>query len=156
MRNPRGFTLLETVLGMVAGAVIAAVAFMLLTPLSNWFFTKERVSGVTDARASITRVTNEIKRIRSPADISTFTAQQLAFTDYDDSAVVFQLSDTDLLRNGVVLARNVQQLSFTYLADDGTIASTAGEIRVVRVRLDIASGDEIIRLRSSERIRNVP
>lgn len=156
MSNQRGFTLLELVLGLVAGAVIAAVAFMLLTPVHNWFFTKQRVIGLDDTRAALTRMTNEIKRIKSSDDISTFAAQQLTFTDYDDNVVTFQQSGTDLLKNGAVLARNVQNFNFTYLKDDGTVALTAQEIRVIRVRLDIASGNEIIRLRSGERIRNIP
>lgn len=156
MRRIRGFTLLEVVLGIAAGATIAAVAFLLLAPLENWFFTKERLSGVSDNRAAVSRIIKEVRRIKSPADISVFASDQLSFVDYDNDPVTFQFSGNDLFRNGFVLARNVQAFSLEYFTEDGSVANTAAGIRIIRVRLDIASGEERIRLRSAERIRNLP
>ena len=156
MRSDRGFTLLELILAMVAGVTISAVVFTMITPVENWFFTKERVSGMSADVAALTRMIKEIRRVKDPASITTFAADQMSFVDYDDNAVTFQKSGTDVLLSGNVLIRNVQNLTFTYLMEDGSVASSANDIRVIRVRLDITSGDETIRLRSAERIRNVP
>lgn len=148
--------MVEFIMGMTAGVTVALVAVFLFAPVENWVFTKARRSGVSDAQMAITRMLKEIRRIKAPGQIQTFTAEQLSFVDIENAAVTFQKTGTDLMRNGDVLARNVQGLVFTYLDKDGNVAAAAGQIRVMRVELAIVSGNQTVRLRSAARIRNLP
>lgn len=152
--NKKGFTLIELVIGMVAGAAISMVAVFLLAPMDNWVFTQSKRSGMNDASFVISRVIKEVRRIRSPADIATMTASRLTFTDIDAASVDFQFAAGELKRGTDVLARDVNAFSFTYLDENGAVTAVAASVRVVRVTLSMASGDETINLRSAAKVRN--
>lgn len=153
--NKRGFTLIEFIIGMTAGVAISLVAMFLWAPVDNWMFTQARRSGVTEAETAVMRILREVRRVRSPSDISTFTSSQFSFTDIDSGSVSFTLSGTDLMRNSDVLARNVQTLTFEFLDSSGVATAVASSIRTVRVTVELLSGGDIVRLRSAARIRNL-
>lgn len=156
MKRTGGFTFIEFLLAMVAGTVIAMVAFVLLKPVDDWVFTKRRRGSMWAAQAATMRMIKEIRHIKDPSLISTFSADHLTFTDVDDFTVDFQLSGSDLMRGSDLLADDVQGLAFTYYDRDGNVTSTATDIRIIRVVLAIDVEGETVTVRSSERIRNVP
>ena len=150
----RGMTLVELTLGLTAGVAIALAAFMLVQPINNLMFTFWRRSGAAEAQAAMTRMLQEIERVRSPGDITIFTGTRFSFTDVDGQAADFNLSGSNLLRGADVLLRNVQSLDFEYLDGTGTITAVKANIRLVRVIVSVSSGDQMIRLQSSAQIRN--
>ncbi|MFH0799333.1 MAG: type II secretion system protein [Pseudomonadota bacterium] len=154
MKRAQGFTLVELIIGMTAGAVVSLVAVFLLMPAQNWVHIMERRSGMAEAELATTRLILEAGRIKSPEDITVFTSTHLTFVDIDDQAVDFSLTGTDLLRGTDALARNVQSLTFEYLKKDATAAAAAADIRTVRVTIVITAGQQTVRLQSAAQIKN--
>lgn len=150
----RGMTLIELIIGMVAGVAIAMVVYMLFVPVDNVLFTFWRRSGITEGSSAISRMLQEIERSKGNGYITTYATDHFVFTDIDNQSVDFQKTGTDVTRNGVVLMRNVQSLLFEYLNQGGTTAGAAGQIRTVRVTCVVTSGNQTIRLQSVARIRN--
>lgn len=160
MKNKKGFTLIEVVIGMVIGVVVAMIAYTLIAPTQNWLFSEARRGGMGEGEAAMMRMVREIRRTKSPGSISTFSTTQLTFVDYDNNIVDFQLVGSDLKRGNTVtsnvLARNVQGLTFSYLDENGIVTAVGNDIRVITIELNIASGSQSIVLSSGERIRNLP
>jgi prepilin-type N-terminal cleavage/methylation domain-containing protein len=155
MKNKRGFTLIEFVLVMTAGVVIATMAFVLLGPVDNWVHTKRRRAGASEGQAALMRMIKEIRHVKTPGQITNFNPERLTFVDVDDNTVDFQKSGNYLMRGSDVLANNIQSLNFTYYDKDGNVAATAGDIRVIRAELALTVEGLTIRFRSAERIRNL-
>ena len=160
MKNKKGFTLIEVVIGMVIGVAVAMIAYTLVAPTQNWLFSEARRGGMGEGEAAMMRMVREIRRIKSPSSIAVHQLTQLTFVDYDNNTVDFQLSGTNLMRGNTVtsnvLARNVQTLAFTYLDANGSVTPVTADIRVITIELGIGSGTQTIRLSSGERIRNIP
>ena len=156
MSRRRGFSLVELVVGMTAGAGVALMAFLLFTPAQNWLFTESRRTGMSEGSAAIMRIMREVGRVKAPADIQVFLPSEVQFTDVADQPVHIQQVGTDVQLNGNVLARHVSFLDFTYLDQTGAPATTSAQIRTVRAQLGIAIGPQMVRLESAERIRNLP
>jgi len=152
--NRRGLTLIELVLSIAGGAAIALVIVLLVEPFNNLMFTMWRRGGSAEAQAAVTRMLREIERTRAPSDISAFTATRMTFTDIDDQVVDFRVSGTDLMRGADVLARNVQSLVFAYMDGAGVTATSAAQIRLVRLTLTITAGNQPVRMSSVAQIRN--
>lgn len=80
--------------------------------------------------------------------------------------VRYQLSGTDLLRSGnpnnvgcnETIVSGIQALTFTYLAEDGTVTATAAQIRTVVVSVTVSAGGSgnprRVTLVSRARLRN--
>ncbi len=156
MNKHSGFSLVELVIGLTAGAAVALMAFILFAPAENWLFTQSRRSAINEGSLALSRTMRETGRIASPAQITTFTADDLQFTDVDSNAITIQIVGNDLMLNGDVLAHDVAEFAFTYLDKDGNVTATASEIRVVKAMLVVSSGSQLVRLQSAERIRNAP
>jgi hypothetical protein len=154
MKKKNGFSIVELILGMAAGAAIALVAYFLVLPAESWVLTQARRGGVSDCSAALTRMLSEIRLINGPSGIQTFAVSQLVFNDVDGSSISFQKSGTDLLMAGDVLTRHVQSLEFTYLDENGAVTAVRDDIRVIRVKLVILSGGQPVRLESAARLRN--
>lgn len=150
----RGFSLVEMVLGVAIGTIIALVAYFMIMPVESWVFTQARRGGMTACSAAMARMLKEIRVVNGPSQISTFTSDQLSFTDINSNLVTFQKSGTDLLRGGDALARNVQALIFSYLDENGNVTAVKADVRVIAVELAMTSGNQVIRLQSAARIRN--
>lgn len=156
MKNRKGFTLVELVIGIVIGILVAMIAYVMLEPVRGFVFTEARRAGMSSGELAMLRMIKDIARTQEPSQITTYTSTQITFTDYNSNVVTFQLSGSDLLRNGGVLARNVQSLNLEYLDKDGLTTTVPADMRVVRVELAMTVGDQAVNLSSAERIRNVP
>ena len=152
----KGFTVLEIILGIAIGAGIALVAYVMLEPVRGFVFTEARRAGMSAGEITMLRMIKEIGHIKDPSQISAYTPTQITFTDYDNNVITFQLSGTDILRNGSVLARDVQNMAFEYLDKDGLVTAVPADMRVVKVSFTVNMGGETISLSSAERIRNLP
>ena len=151
----RGFTLFEVILAIAIGAAFSLTAFVLFTPVDNWFFTQSRRNSVGATSIAMGRFLKEVGRVNSLAQITTWTSTQFQFVDIDSNTVTFTLTGTILYRNTNVLLRNVQSLQFDYLDEDGNAAASTSEIRFVRATLQVGTDQEAIGMRSAARIHNL-
>ncbi len=170
MRSKSGFTLLEILVAMaVFGIVIGAVYSAYYTQQRSYEVQKEISFMEQNLRAAILLMEREIRMAgcdpteQAGAGITTAGATTMAFTmdirgdtagsdpdgDTTDTgeAVTYTLSDidgdgdTDLVRNNVMLAENIDALNFVYLDEDGTVTSTASEVRSVQISIVARAGN---------------
>ncbi|MCM8779828.1 MAG: hypothetical protein NC914_01585, partial [Candidatus Omnitrophica bacterium] len=80
------------------------------------------------------------------------------FTDMDGNNISFRQSNNLLLRNANELTdvlANPGGLSFAYLDSSGSDTSVKDNIRMVRIRLNLASGENNMLIESLARFRNI-
>ena len=154
----KGFTLIELIITIVVIGIIGLmVAPFISTMLDTWIFSKSERDVVFASRLAMNRVVREIRQIKDTDSIATFTATELEFDDITDNTINFQQSGASLMRNSDELCDKLQDpggLTFTYLDSDGDVTAVQADIRMVRVRLIIESGDSSITMQSLARFRN--
>jgi len=156
MMKRGGFTSVELIIGIAAGAVVVLMVWALFGPVSNWMFAQYRRGGFVENAAAISMVNKEVRRVKAPGQILIWEPEHLRFVDIDENIVEYQISGSDLMRGEDALLRNVQSIQFAYLDKDGSAAAINSQIRVISVKLVITSGAQSIALESAERIRNIP
>ncbi|MGB9613647.1 MAG: PulJ/GspJ family protein [Candidatus Margulisiibacteriota bacterium] len=159
MKSNKGYTLIETI---VVISLLAIIAFgfgsFIVTALQNWILISARDSLISSARQAMNRITAELRRIRKPQNILTYTTSEVQFIDIDTEVVDFKQSGTNLLRNNDILIANLaspEGLRFTYLDTSGEATWVKQNIRSIRVWLYLVSRDQFTTLESSARIRNL-
>lgn len=147
--------MVDLVIGIAACGIIAFIGVFLVMPADNWVFIIEHLSGLTEARIAIVRMLREAAFVKAPGEITSFTPTKFTFVNIEDAAVSFEKSGATLIQNGSdVLARNVQLLLFEYLTKDGVAAEVVADIRVIRMKIEITSGNRLIRLQSAAQLKN--
>lgn len=157
-----GFTLIELIMVIVIVGIIAGV----MTPFAAnsfryWALTRSERDAIFSSRLALNRMVREIRQIKNVASITTFTATQFAYTDINNNTMNFQQSGNSLLRiyNGASneLSNKLQSsggLTFTYLDTNGAVTAVAANIRMVRIKLILQSGDAVVTTESLARFRN--
>ena len=153
--SERGFTLIEAavVFSLIAILVFGAGSFI-LTSLQAWLLVSGRDAAVNTARVAMSRVTAELRRIRTPQNIILAGSTEVNFVDIDVNVIDFRQSGANLLRNSDVLTSGLNTpvgFRLTYLDASGESTAVAQEIRSIRVWLSLAGTT----LESSARIRNL-
>jgi prepilin-type N-terminal cleavage/methylation domain-containing protein len=129
-----GFTLVEIIVTIVIIGIIASISAGIISQGAKVYSTEDsRSNAHYQARLAVERMAREIRMMRSEtaADIPTWAANDLRFTDINGNDVRFQLNAGTIRRSsdgGTTwndLAKNVTALAFTYLQSDGTTAATA-------------------------------
>ncbi len=116
----RGFTLIEMIIVMVIMGILLATGVKFLTMGFNaWSRGQGYVDADSQGRVALSRIAMDLHNLRSAPDIATATATTLAFTDLYGNAVSYQLSGTQLQRNGLGLANYVQSINFSYFTCAG-------------------------------------
>ncbi len=142
MRRLRGFTLIEMVMTIVIFGIIAVVLSRTLFHSYQMFTTAQNLTEVDwKGFLALERITDDLRTIRSPSDISTLQATQLSFVDVNGVTVQFQLSGTILLRNSQTLATGVPSLTFSYLNSSGASTSSPTAVRYIRTTLSLTEGN---------------
>ena len=165
MKNPKGFTLVETVIVMtIIGIVASAMGFMLLGTIKAWTFKFNRNDILWDDRLALDRMTREIRAIKNSTSVTTAQAAQFRFIDTANKDITYNLSSTNLNRteNGTanLLAENVSSLSFTYYnASDiaiptPVVSPSATDIRRVKINLTLTKNGQNIYLQSDASTKN--
>lgn len=154
MKKKNGFTLIELILGLCAGAIVSFCLAFIFSPIDNWSLISSRRLGGAESQTAMERMVREIENTKGPTFITTLTADHLTFTDTSDQAVDFYLNGTDLYLGSYILARNVSSISFVYKDIDGNVTATAANVRTVEITLTLTSGVQTIYLQSKGVIRN--
>lgn len=141
-RYQNGFTLIELIMVIMIMGIVSAIIGGILLNSYQTFQTAKNI-GETDWQGFIAlqRMTDEIRSIRSANDISTASTSQLSFTDINGSAVTYQLSGNNLLRNSQTLASGIQSLSFGYLNSAGGTAATTALVRYITISITAVNGN---------------
>ncbi|MEO0094170.1 MAG: prepilin-type N-terminal cleavage/methylation domain-containing protein [candidate division WOR-3 bacterium] len=159
MRFIKGYTLIEAIIVITLIAIIAfGFGSFIVTAMQNWILVSSRDSLVNNARHAMNRLTAELRRIRKPQNILTYTTSEVEFIDIDANTINFKQSGVNLLRNTDVLVTNLatpEGLRFTYLDATGEVTNVKQNIRSIRVWVYLISKDQFTTLESSARIRNL-
>jgi Tfp pilus assembly protein PilW len=149
-----GFTLMELLVSMGIGmAILAAVASTFMTQ-TKYLNAQEQVNEMQqNARAVVDIMLREIKMAGykpnggSVTAVAKFTSSELRVqADLDASGSINGSSNEDItykyesvnkriLRNSVVLAENIDSFTFEYKKADGTTATSASDIRQIRITM---------------------
>ena len=153
--SKRAFTLIEAavVFSLIAILVFGAGSF-LLTSMQAWLLVSGRNAAVNTSRVAMSRVTAELRRIRTPQNIILAGSNEVSFIDIDVNAIDFRQSGASLLRNNDILASGLNTpigFRLTYLDASGASTVITQDIRSIRVWLSLAGTT----LESSARIRNL-
>src|SRR3989344_4753235 len=142
--NKQGFTRIETIMIVSLLAVLSfGIGNFIVTSVQNWLLISGRQSAVSAARAAVSRVVAELKRIKKPQNILTAATAECQFIDLNNQIVAFSQSGTNLLRNSDILTTNLaspEGLRFKYLDASGEATDVALDIRSIRVRVYLSSG----------------
>ena len=123
----RGFSLVEMVLVIVITGIIGSIgALIMQRGFASYFTGKDIANADWQGRLALERMARELREIRSATagDISTMTATQITFNDSAGNNISYTIAGTQLTRNGVVLADSINNLTVSYLQNDGR--NTAG------------------------------
>lgn len=155
----RGFSLAEVVMVMVIiGVIVGMTAPFISTLLDSWLFNKNERDILFSARLAINRMVREIRQIKNVATIATFSSTEFNFFKTDNTQVDFKQTGNSLLLNADELADKLEDpggLGFTYMDSEGNITNIKDNIRMVRIRLTISSGDNTVTVESLARLRNI-
>jgi prepilin-type N-terminal cleavage/methylation domain-containing protein len=131
IKRQRGFTLIELVLVIMIVGVLSVFSTRFIAQALNAFLQAQNVTSSTwQARLAYTRLVRDLRQIRSPTDVTTFTASEIAFTDMSGASFDYVLTGTALTLNGETLADGVTG-TFSYLTSAIGTATTAATIKYI-------------------------
>ena len=161
-KNSEGFTLIELMIAIAIGSIVIAGTVMLFHRQIMANNTQRLiVSMQQNIRAAVSFMERDIRMAAAdpteearlnpdfpPPGIDIANSGVLQFTsdvDASKAAVTtrYELAGGNLLRNGQILARNIDALNFMYLDEDGNTTSDIPDIRSVQLSIVARSGDAL-------------
>ncbi|MBU1998636.1 MAG: prepilin-type N-terminal cleavage/methylation domain-containing protein [Candidatus Omnitrophota bacterium] len=160
LKKNRGVSLVELVVVIVIVGVLVGVSSMYIVETINlWQFLTYRHEVVAQGRGALMRMIREMRQIAPPVSAANSASLGFNYTDASGTtAVTYQLSGTNLMRNSDILAANVNSLNFTYMDSASSILATPvalpEQIYRIKVALGISSGGQSNTLESQVFPRN--
>lgn len=151
LKNQKGFTLLQIIMGLVVGGLIAGLTSeILMGQAESYSYITNKKEALSDVRFALNRFTNELMRMQDSGDITGATASQIQFYDKDGSSVSYSLQTDSssgtlmLARNGESIVDNIDSISFQYYDSNGTeLTNPSSSISSIRrIKITIAT-DEV-------------
>jgi prepilin-type N-terminal cleavage/methylation domain-containing protein len=165
--NQLGFTLAELLVVLaVAGLLLAAVVTLQMQGQEIYLFGAGRVEAQQSSRAVLDRMAGELRSAQSLTAIGTTS---VSFTDFNGSAVQYQLSGATLQRKEGAgafedMAAGVQSLALTYRTQAGATTSAPGDVRMIDISITTEPesvggytlmGSRTVTVATTVRLRNV-
>jgi prepilin-type N-terminal cleavage/methylation domain-containing protein len=149
--RPGGFTLIEVVITLIVGGVLATIGAMIMSnAFRAYFLGREIANDDWQGRFALERMTRELRTVRSTGDLNIGVAGEIRFTDASGNAIVYRrnaaTSELDRSQdNGATflpLADNVSALTFSYLQNDGqTTTAIANAVYFITAHVTVASAN---------------
>lgn len=146
LKNNRGFSLIETVLGLCLGvAVLGLTSDALINNFDAATYISERKSELGDGRYAMNRMTDELLHVET-ADISSIQATQISFVSQSGESTNFRLaangSEMGLYRGDNLLVDHVTSFELTYYDANGAeIAADLAQIpNLRRIKVSLTTG----------------
>ena len=168
VRTNKGFTLVEAIIVITIVGIIGSIGVAsILTATDAVAFLTVRSHMDQSADVAMSRMAEEIVRLRNDASITVANVNQFSFIDIDGNSISYSLSGIDLIRTTLtssdILASDVGGLTFRYFADDGNelvvpggiILSPLTNIRRIQVLLTLQGGSYTFEYQTQVRPRNL-
>lgn len=147
-KKMKGFTLIETIVGMVLMTFFSLGILMLLQPVSElWSLQSFQQEAAFEERLALLRMSRDIEGVKDRVSITSASSTALSFTDVNNAVITYALSSGTLTRNGVTLLKSVSSLQFQYigLTNAGvdvmiaspTLSPSSTDIRRVKISLTV-------------------
>jgi prepilin-type N-terminal cleavage/methylation domain-containing protein len=137
-KKRQGFTLIELIVVILLVAIISiGVASLLNQGFQAYSSGKNLINADWETRVALERMSREIRSIPSTNSIITAQPGVFNFIDNYGNNIAYQLSSTQLMRNSQVLADSVQNLAFTYYANNGTAVTDVNLTNYIGVSVTI-------------------
>jgi prepilin-type N-terminal cleavage/methylation domain-containing protein len=118
-KNQKGFSLLELVLVIAILAVVSGIlARFLINGMDIYSFVDDRKSLVRESRRAVYFMNRDFRQVISQG-VTTATATEILYTNYDNDQISYQYANNEIARNGNTLSEDVSAFQFRYLRADG-------------------------------------
>lgn len=140
-RLQKGFTLVETVLGIVVmGIVMLAFASIARLSVDSYSLIVSRKEAMSQARYALNRITQELVSI-NPASITSIGSTNISFNDSVGSPTNFRSQTTNgvtqIFRGNDLLANNINSFSFVYYDANNNIITDGNISNLRRIAIDM-------------------
>ena len=146
-RSGCGFSLVELVTTIVILGIVASSGALIMSRGFNVYFAGRDITRADwNGRLALERMTRDLRDVRSASasDITTMTANTIAYNDIFGNAVSYTLNGTTLQRNGTPLANNISALRLSYLQRNGqSAAASASAVYYITVSAVATSHNNI-------------
>jgi len=159
----RGFTLIELLVGVALAGVVAAGIYAVYASQQKTYMAQEQVAAMQqNLRAAMFYMEREIRLagcdptgrahtgfVDAEADTVTFTADIRGDAEGSEpdgdaldphESISYGLNQGNLVRNGEVIAENVDALNFVYLDGSGQVTTSLSSIRSVEITIVAGTG----------------
>lgn len=162
LKTNKGFTLIELMIAIAIGSIVIAGTVMLFHRQIMANNTQRlMVSMQQNVRAAVSFMERDIRMAASdptgkarldpdfpPPEIQIANGSELQFTSDADATETstttkYELIGDNLVRNGQILAPNIDALNFVYLDEDGNTTSDIPDIRSIQLSIVARSGDSL-------------
>jgi len=148
-QRPSGYTLIELVISMTVLSLIGLVSSNLISgSMSIYTRIVPAMEMSYQSDLALRTMKREIRDLSDADAIVTMSSATFAFIDSASNTVTYALTETNLTRNGDLLASDVNSLTFRYWEIDGTVAESPEDVRLIEVDLSMQSGDETWQVRT--------
>jgi len=159
----KGFTLIESIMVIAILGIVAALGVTLILSASDALsFLTIRSDMTQSADVAMSRMLNDIRRLKDNLSVNTANSSQFRFLDVDSADINYYINGNNLMRNANILASNVSALTFTYYDQNGaqipvpTVGiGTATDIYRIKILLTFQSGPYTFNYQSEVRPRNI-
>lgn len=118
-KNRRGFTLIESAVSIsILGALMLSVNLFMKPATDMWVLQAFRDGTQHEARLALMKMARELNQIKNDTSVLIAESSRIKFVNISNQEVDIRLSGTNLLRNDVVFARNVAELTLSYWGKD--------------------------------------
>ena len=162
-RRSSGFTLVEAILVISVIGILALATAVVIGPVLDTWALDTPLNEATDSTTfTLNRMLNEIAQIKDNTSVLTAEAGRFRFTDVTDTAIDYQISGGNLVRNADILARGVQTLTFTYYDVNGAalavpaVSPAVTDLWRVQIRVTVQKDGRSVTLDSQVHPRNFP
>lgn len=128
---------------MVIMSIIGLVSsYALVESMKVYALVAPSLDAAYQSRLADERLSRDIRDLSATSSVSSMTASGLTFDDTSGNTIAYVYSDSELRRNGDLLAQGVTSFSFAYRKTDGTTANTAADLHLVEIDFTVRVSDQ--------------